>query len=149
MFKSIFLYLKNIFYKYILRKEIEEDPNIDEDLLRLFTTIANSPTLFEVKFYREYSRKYLYDYYLELKNINNKNQVFTFYVGYLKKVGEGVVLDKLFSEFYSENPNFEFKNLILPEELKDKLFSAYLYRYTTESKVNELLTSLTFGVKND
>lgn len=77
MFKSIFLYLKNIFYKYILKKEIEEDPNIDEDLLRLFT----------------------------------------------------------------------YKNLILPKELKEKLFDTYLYKYTSESKVNELLTSLTFGVK--
>lgn len=149
MFKSIFLYLKNIFYKYILRKEIEEDPNIDEDLLRLFTTIANSPTLFKVNFYKTYSQKYLYDCYLELENINNENQVFTFYVGYVKKVGESVILDKLFSEFYSKNPNFKLKNLILPEELKDKLFNAYLYRYTTGSKVNELLTSLTFGVKND
>lgn len=41
MFKSIFMDLKKKFFKYILKKEAEEESNLDEDLFQLLTIIAD------------------------------------------------------------------------------------------------------------
>lgn len=143
--------LKKKFFKYILKKEVEEESNLDEDLLQLLTIITDSPSIFDDEFKLDYDYdKFRYNYYLVLKNKNNTNQIITLFVGYRKTKKDPLNIKNIFSEFRSENPNFYYENLILPKELKNKLGNAYLYKYTNKARVNQLKTDLLFGLgKND
>lgn len=143
-----FIYRNNQKKKSILKKEEKENTVYNEEIIKLYTHLANNASLYNF-YYNFYADQLLgKDCFLIIKD-PNKDIVYKLYIGYTDKNNTKLKLYNCFSKLIIDKLDINISNIKISEELYNKLYEAFIYPLTTEYKLKKLNTDLLIGIKND